>query len=91
VVADRDGMPLRSSFEKSEGRFAGGGGTAARGEPSGTWLGAWGSGSGDDSAGVGVVGRGDVGMLPTCLSPTSILRRAVGVPAIMRTENFSCR
>jgi hypothetical protein len=81
-VVDRDSMPLRRSFEKSSDRFAGGSGTAARGEPSGTWLG--GSGSGDDIAGpgVGVVGHGDVGrrMLPTCLSPTSISRRAVGVP-----------
>jgi hypothetical protein len=86
VVADRDSMPLT---EKSEGRFAGGGGTAAWGEPSGTWLG--GRGSGDDGAGVGVVGRGDVGPLPTRLSPTSVSRRAVGAPAVLSTENFSCR
>jgi hypothetical protein len=78
-------MPLRRSFEKSEGRFAGGGGTAAQGEPSGTWL-PVGSGSGDDIAGVGVVGRGDVGrrMLPTCLSPTSILRRGEQLECLPR-------
>jgi hypothetical protein len=89
VVVDRDSMPLRRSLEKSEGRFAGGGGTAARDEPSGTLLG--GRGSGDDGTGVGVVGRGDMGALPTRLSPTSVSRRAVGAPAVLRTENFSCR
>jgi hypothetical protein len=40
TVVERESTPLGRSFEKSEGRFAGGGGTAARGEPSGASLGA---------------------------------------------------
>ena len=83
-------MPLRRSFEKSEVRFVGVC-TAERGEPNEMLLG--GRDSGDDGvgAGVGVVGRGDVGKLATRLSATSVSRTAVGVPGAFSTENFSCR
>jgi hypothetical protein len=83
-------MPLRRSFEKSEGRFVGGC-TAERGEPSGMFVG--GRDSGDDGVvvGVGVVGRGDTGAVTALLSATSVSRTAVGVPGAFSTENFSCR
>lgn len=83
-------MPLRRSFENKEGRFVGAC-AAERGEPSGMLLG--GRDSGDDGvgAGVGVVGRGEVGALVTRLSATSVSRTAVGVPGAFSTENFSCR
>ena len=49
--------------------------------------------NGDDGvgAGVGVVGRGEVGAVVTRLSATSVSRTAVGVPGAFSTENFSCR
>jgi hypothetical protein len=87
-VALRESMPLKRSFEKSEGRFVGGG-AVERGEPSGTLVG--GRGSGDDGAGVGVAGRGGETALATRLSATSVSRTAVGVPGAFSTENFSCR
>jgi hypothetical protein len=87
-VVDRESMPLRRSFEKSDGRFVDAG-MAVRGEPSGTLPG--GRGSGDDGEGVGDVGRGDAGALPTRLSATRVSRRAVGAPFVLRTTNFSCR
>ena len=93
-VVPRESMPLRRSFEKSEGRFVGGC-TAERGEPSGMLVG--GRESGDVGVdvgagiGVGVVGRGDKGALATRLSATSVSRTAVGVPGAFSTENFSCK
>ena len=87
-VALRESMPLRRSFEKSEGRFVSVG-AATRGEPSGTLVG--GSGSGDDGAFVGVTGRGDEGVEPTRLSATSVSSTAVGMPGVFSAENFSCR
>jgi hypothetical protein len=90
-------MPLKRSFEKSEGRFVS---IAPPGRaawpPSGTLLGGKGSGDG----GVGVVGRGKEGgavepvvvvVVVTRLSATSVSRRAVGAPAVLSTVNFSCR
>jgi hypothetical protein len=85
----RESMPLRRSFEKSDGRFVGGAGAVERDEPSETLVG--GSGSGDDGAGVGVEGRGDEATVATRLSATSVSRTAVGVPGAFSTENFSCR
>ena len=85
----RESMPLRRSFEKSDGRFVGGAGAVKRDEPSGTLVG--GSGRGDDGAGVGVEGRGDEAAVATRLSATSVSRTAVGVPGAFSTENFSCR
>lgn len=83
-------MPLRRSFENREARFTGAC-TAERGEPNGMLLG--GRDNGDDGvgAGVGVVGRGEVGAVVTRLSATSVSRTAVGVPGAFSTENFSCR
>ena len=87
-VVPRESMPLRRSFEKNVVRFVGAC-TAERGEPSGMLLG--GRDSGDDGvfAGVGVVGRGDMGAEATRLSATSVSRTAVGVPGAFSTENFS--
>ena len=87
-VTLRESMPLRRSFEKSEGRFVSVG-AAARGEPSGTLVG--GSGNGDDGAFVGVTGRGDGEMVLTRLSATSVSSTAVGMPGVFSAENFSCR
>jgi hypothetical protein len=81
-----ESMPLMRSFEKSKGRFV----SVAAGHPvlpSGMLLGGNGSGEG----GVGVVGRGETGAVVTCLSATSVSRRAVGAPAVFNTVNFSCR
>lgn len=85
----RESMPLRRSFEKSDGRFVSGAGAVERGEPSGTLVG--GSGSGDDGAGVGVEGRGEEAAVAIRLSATSVSRTAVGVPGAFSIENFSCR
>jgi hypothetical protein len=81
----RESMPLRRSFEKSDGRFVGGAGALERGEPSGMLVG--GSDSGDDAADVG----GDEAAVAARLSATSVSRTAVGVPGAFSTENFSCR
>ena len=90
-VVPSESMPLRRSFEKSEGRCVGGC-TAERGD-SGMFIG--GRESGDDGVivdvGVGVVGRGDTGAAAARLSATSVSRTAVGVPGAFSTENFSCR
>jgi hypothetical protein len=79
-------MPLMSSSEESEGRFV----SVVAGRPtppSGMLLGGSGSGEG----GVGVVGRGETGVVVTRLSATSVLRRVVGAPAVFSMVNFSCR
>ena len=73
------------SFEKSEGRFVGAGKAARAAAPSGTLL----EGNGRGEGGVGVVGRGETGAEVTRLSATSVSRRAVGAPAVLRTVNFS--
>ena len=90
-VVPRESIPLRRSFEKSEARFVGGC-TAERGD-NGMLVG--GRESGDDGviAGVGVVGRGDMGAVTMAarLSATSVSRTAVGVPGAFSTENFSCK
>ena len=83
AVVPRESMPLKRSFEKSEGRFV----SVARPPPSGTLLG----GNGRGEGGVGVVGRGETGAVATRLSATSVSRRAVGAPAVLSTANFSCK
>jgi hypothetical protein len=86
VVLLHESMPLMHSFEKSEGRFV----SVVAGHPaplSGTLL----VGSGSGEGGVGVVGRGETGAVVTRLSATSVSRRAVGVPAVFSTVNFSCK
>lgn len=88
-VVPRESMPLRRSFEKSEGRFVGGC-TAGRGD-SGMLVGGRERGDDDVVVGVGVVGRGDTGAVATRLSATSVSRTAVGVPGAFSTENFSCK